>query len=29
LGAFDLDTLYELHYQTITVGKVFCTKRQP
>ncbi|BDA42645.1 probable protein ROS1A at C-terminar half [Coccomyxa sp. Obi] len=26
---FDLDTLYELHYQMITLGKVFCSKRDP
>ncbi|KAK9909469.1 hypothetical protein WJX75_002712 [Coccomyxa subellipsoidea] len=26
---FDLDTLYELHYQMITLGKVFCSKRNP
>ncbi|GIL84976.1 hypothetical protein Vretifemale_13616 [Volvox reticuliferus] len=27
--AFDLETLYELHYQSITLGKVFCQKRAP
>ncbi|GMH43200.1 hypothetical protein BSKO_11122 [Bryopsis sp. KO-2023] len=26
---FDFATLYELHYQMITLGKVFCTKRAP
>ncbi|KAL3641147.1 hypothetical protein CASFOL_016115 [Castilleja foliolosa] len=25
----DQETLYELHYQLITFGKVFCTKRDP
>ncbi|XP_073126216.1 transcriptional activator DEMETER [Henckelia pumila] len=25
----DQETLYELHYQMITFGKVFCTKRDP
>ncbi|KAF2584350.1 hypothetical protein F2Q70_00033867 [Brassica cretica] len=25
----DQETLYELHYQMITFGKVFCTKREP
>ncbi len=27
--AFDLETLYELHYLSITLGKVFCQKRRP
>lgn len=26
---FDFSTLYELHYQMITLGKVFCTKLNP
>lgn len=26
---FDLDTLYELHYHMITLGKVFCRKQLP
>ncbi|GMH44147.1 hypothetical protein BSKO_12081 [Bryopsis sp. KO-2023] len=26
---FDFAILYELHYQMITLGKVFCTKRDP
>lgn len=25
----DFEVLYELHYQMITMGKVFCTKRSP
>ncbi|KAJ4842441.1 hypothetical protein Tsubulata_050700 [Turnera subulata] len=29
LCKFDHKTLYELHYQMITFGKVFCTKREP
>ncbi|KAK9280199.1 hypothetical protein L1049_013886 [Liquidambar formosana] len=29
LRKFDQRTLYELHYQMITFGKVFCTKRNP
>ncbi|KAK9835034.1 hypothetical protein WJX81_005688 [Elliptochloris bilobata] len=29
LMRFDLDVLYELHYQMITLGKVFCSKREP
>ncbi|KAL2650416.1 hypothetical protein R1flu_018544 [Riccia fluitans] len=29
LCTLDQDTLYELHYQMITFGKVFCTKRDP
>ncbi|CAA0830144.1 Transcriptional activator DEMETER [Striga hermonthica] len=29
LCKLDLETLYELHYQMITFGKVFCTKREP
>ncbi|KAF7823277.1 transcriptional activator DEMETER-like [Senna tora] len=29
LCALDQPTLYELHYQLITFGKVFCTKLQP
>ncbi|KAL8518151.1 hypothetical protein ACS0TY_009484 [Phlomoides rotata] len=29
LCMLDQETLYELHYQLITFGKVFCTKRQP
>ncbi|AQK86308.1 Protein ROS1 [Zea mays] len=29
LCKLDQQTLYELHYQMITFGKVFCTKRQP
>ncbi|KAK9817100.1 hypothetical protein WJX72_009565 [[Myrmecia] bisecta] len=29
LMGFDVDTLYELHYQMITLGKVFCSKRSP
>ena len=29
LMAFDHETLYELHYLSITLGKVFCQKRQP
>ncbi|KAI8568560.1 hypothetical protein RHMOL_Rhmol02G0210500 [Rhododendron molle] len=27
--AFDHETMYELHYQLITFGKVFCTKKKP
>ncbi|KAG5562344.1 hypothetical protein RHGRI_005170 [Rhododendron griersonianum] len=27
--AFDHGTMYELHYQLITFGKVFCTKKKP
>lgn len=26
---FDVPTLYELHYQMITLGKVFCLKQRP
>ena len=29
LLGFDVDTLYELHYQMITLGKVFCNKQAP
>ena len=29
LLGFDVETLYELHYQMITLGKVFCGKQQP
>ncbi|KVH97096.1 DNA glycosylase [Cynara cardunculus var. scolymus] len=29
LSNLDVDTLYELHYQMITFGKVFCTKKKP
>ncbi|GFP97813.1 transcriptional activator demeter [Phtheirospermum japonicum] len=29
LCKLDQETLYELHYQMITFGKVFCTKREP
>ncbi|XP_038901256.1 transcriptional activator DEMETER-like [Benincasa hispida] len=29
LSMLDQPTLYELHYQLITFGKVFCTKRKP
>ncbi|KAF6152513.1 hypothetical protein GIB67_023207 [Kingdonia uniflora] len=29
LCTLDQRTLYELHYQMITFGKVFCTKKQP
>lgn len=29
LGNLDAETLYELHYQMITFGKVFCTKKKP
>ncbi|XP_076960917.1 DEMETER-like protein 3 isoform X2 [Bidens hawaiensis] len=29
LSILDVDTLYELHYQMITFGKVFCTKTKP
>ncbi|KAM0947825.1 putative uracil-DNA glycosylase [Dioscorea sansibarensis] len=29
LWTFDRPTLYELHYQLITFGKVFCTKKNP
>ncbi|KAG6606008.1 DNA glycosylase/AP lyase ROS1, partial [Cucurbita argyrosperma subsp. sororia] len=29
LSTLDQRTLYELHYQLITFGKVFCTKRKP
>lgn len=29
LTKFDWDTLYDLHYTLITIGKVFCTKRAP
>ncbi|XP_068641273.1 DNA glycosylase/AP lyase ROS1-like [Aristolochia californica] len=29
LCKLDKETLYELHYQMITFGKVFCTKRSP
>ncbi|EPS65696.1 hypothetical protein M569_09081, partial [Genlisea aurea] len=29
LCKLDQETLYELHYQMITFGKVFCTKRDP
>ncbi|CAK9138950.1 unnamed protein product [Ilex paraguariensis] len=29
LCTLDQQTLYELHYQMITFGKVFCTKRRP
>ncbi|XP_059645939.1 protein ROS1A-like [Cornus florida] len=29
LCTLDQPTLYELHYQMITFGKVFCTKRRP
>ncbi|GAB4822558.1 hypothetical protein N2152v2_009604 [Parachlorella kessleri] len=29
LMPFDLETLYELHYQMITLGKVFCSKASP
>ncbi|KAL4579667.1 hypothetical protein LXL04_015823 [Taraxacum kok-saghyz] len=29
LGDLDAETLYELHYQMITFGKVFCTKKKP
>lgn len=29
LSHFDFDTLYELHYLMITMGKVFCTKSDP
>ncbi|PIN05494.1 DNA-(apurinic or apyrimidinic site) lyase [Handroanthus impetiginosus] len=29
LCMLDQETLYELHYQMITFGKVFCTKRDP
>ncbi|CAK9314333.1 unnamed protein product [Citrullus colocynthis] len=29
LSMLDQRTLYELHYQLITFGKVFCTKRKP
>ncbi|KFM26259.1 Transcriptional activator DEMETER [Auxenochlorella protothecoides] len=29
LVGFDVETLYELHYQMITLGKVFCNKLRP
>ncbi|KAD3069267.1 hypothetical protein E3N88_37147 [Mikania micrantha] len=29
LSNLDVETLYELHYQMITFGKVFCTKKKP
>lgn len=29
LLGFDIETLYELHYQMITLGKVFCSKNNP
>eukprot|EP00850_Spirogloea_muscicola_P003162 SM000012S25424 [mRNA] locus=s12:1037722:1044960:+ [translate_table: standard] len=29
LSTLDQRTLYELHYQMITFGKIFCTKRSP
>jgi endonuclease III len=29
LLGFDIETLYELHYQMITLGKVFCSKQSP
>ena len=29
LLGFNLETLYELHYQMITLGKVFCSKSNP
>ncbi|KAL0042280.1 hypothetical protein WJX77_008246 [Trebouxia sp. C0004] len=29
LASFDIATLYELHYQMITLGKVFCSKVSP
>ena len=29
LLGFDVETLYELHYQMITLGKVFCNKQTP
>lgn len=29
LVGFDVGTLYELHYQMITLGKVFCSKANP
>lgn len=29
LLGFDVEALYELHYQMITLGKVFCNKQQP
>jgi hypothetical protein len=29
LLGFDVETLYELHYQMITLGKVFCNKQAP
>jgi endonuclease III len=29
LLGFDVETLYELHYQMITLGKVFCSKQNP
>ena len=29
LLGFDIETLYELHYQMITLGKVFCSKVSP
>ena len=29
LQSFGFDTLYELHYCMITLGKVLCTKRSP
>jgi len=29
LLGFDVETLYELHYQMITLGKVFCSKHSP
>jgi len=29
LGIMSLEQLYELHYQMITLGKVFCSKRMP
>ncbi|KAH7615570.1 hypothetical protein Ndes2526B_g09681 [Nannochloris sp. 'desiccata'] len=29
LLGFDAETLYELHYQMITLGKVFCSKHSP
>lgn len=29
LLGFDIETLYELHYQMITLGKIFCSKQNP
>jgi len=29
LLGFDIETLYELHYQMITLGKIFCSKQSP